>query len=122
MGDGFTEMEIGSPWIAAAPDGTIWAVDFGFANTGGLVAYTEGAWRTIDGTEMVSGIAVGSDGVVWMNAATETGEELARVSQDTFEIVDFEGPRGSIGSLTTAPDGAVWLVVSRIIRVRELPM
>jgi len=106
MGDGFTEMEIGSPWIAAALDGTIWAVDFGPASTGGLVAYTEGVWRTIEGTEMVTGVAVGSDGVVWILA----GGELTRVSQDTVEIVDFEGPRGSLDSVTTTPDGAVWFV------------
>jgi len=120
IGGTVIEMEIGSPYVAIGHDGTIWAVDFpygGSATEGPptLVSYSAGLWRHIGGASLENGVsegvhqvAVGSDGTVWILI----GEELARVSGDRLEAAGFDGPgNGSPGSLATAPDGAVWVVV-----------
>ncbi len=107
-GDGVVEMEIVSPWIAAAPDGTVWAVDYGPTSRFELVGYSEGSWRHIEGAEMVHDLAVGPDGTVWILS----GNHLGRVSDDVVELLDVERPEGSLDAIAVAPDGAVWLVVT----------
>ena len=100
-------------------DGVIWAVDF--PNVDGphgpptLVSYSAGSWNHIGGSSVDDGasegvhdVAVGSDGTVWILI----GDELASVSNDGLEVAEFDGPGlGSPMFLTTAPDGAVWVVV-----------
>jgi streptogramin lyase len=107
IGDMVTEMEIVSPWIAVAPDGTIWAVDFGPTTENELVVYAEGSWRRIEGVEMVHGVTVDADANAWILA----GDELLRVAGDRLDVVEFERPEGSLSDVITASDGAVWLVV-----------
>lgn len=119
IGGSVVEMEIVSPYVAVDRDGVIWAVDF--PNVDGphgpptLVSYSAGSWNHIGGSSVDDGasegvhdVAVGSDGTVWILI----GDELASVSNDGLEVAEFDGPGlGSPMFLTTAPDGAVWVVV-----------
>jgi len=108
--DGFEEMEITSPWLAAGVDGSLWAIDYRRIadrdEQQALAVFSDGEWHHIQTSENAYGVVTAPDGSVWVAVDSPDGS-LARVVGDRLEHVDVVF--GSVDHLTAASDGSVWM-------------
>lgn len=79
-------------------------------------------WRTSDASP--SGIAIGPDGAVYMAALR--GESLWRIPLSTHGVAGaperlFQGTYGRLRTVTTSPDGRLWLITSNTFRGTPRP-
>jgi len=118
------------PSIAAAPDGTLWAVVTFFDSGGATPAisrFAAGKWTTFTPEDGLPGvkirhIAAAPDGALW-GSATDLASDPAGDSgaRERSVVFRFDGqdwtiytpedglPQAEISAIVTAPDGAVWI-------------
>jgi virginiamycin B lyase len=94
-------------WLALAPDGRVWFTEFGAGKVGVLDPPT-GRIReyALPGGPNPPGIAVGSDGTVWI---TSIQGSLFRLTPSSGRIRRTVLPGAGDYGVALAPDGTVWV-------------